>query len=145
MSEADAPRTLGRGGKEHLRGRGMRVFLEKVVLHLPGIVNAQAVRQLDLIQRVLKETQLGAWLPGARQLMLIEDPEFHGRSFTGPALRGAAPQRGRAILRVAAPPLTKAAHRCPETASVAPAVPRSTGHAYGRLAVRRNGECPPTG
>src|SRR5262249_13710288 len=49
MSKADAPRTLGRGGEEHLRSRRMRVFLEEVVLHLPGIVNAQAVRQLDLI------------------------------------------------------------------------------------------------
>src|SRR5215471_2641070 len=88
MSEADAPRALGRGGKEHLRGRRMRVFLEKVVLHLPGIVNAQAVRQLDLIQRVLEEAELGAWRPGTRQLMLIEDPEFHGRSFTGLARRG---------------------------------------------------------
>src|SRR6516164_2097663 len=88
MSEADAPRTLGRGSKEHLRGRRMRVFLEKVVLHLPGIVNAQAVRQLDLIQRVLEEAELGARLPGTWQLMLIEDPEFHVRSFTGPALRG---------------------------------------------------------
>src|SRR6516165_11970528 len=70
----------------------MRVFLEKVVLHLPGIVNAQAVRQLDLIQRVLEEAELGAWLPGTRQLMLVEDPEFHGRSFTGPALRGLHPK-----------------------------------------------------
>ena len=66
----------------------MRVFLEEVVLHLPGIVNAQAVRQLDLIQRVLEEAELGPWLSGAWQLVLIEDPEFHGRSFTGPALRG---------------------------------------------------------
>src|SRR6516165_6895724 len=88
MSEADAPRTLGRGGEEHLRGRRMRVFLKEVVLHLPGIVNAQAVRQLDLIQRVLEEAELGAGLPGTRQLVLIEDPEFHGRFFTGPALHG---------------------------------------------------------
>ena len=92
MSEADAPRTLGRGGKEHLRGRRMRVFLEKVVLHLPGIVNAQAVRQLDLIQRVLEEAELGAGLPGTRQLVLIEDPEFHGRSVPSPALRGRHPK-----------------------------------------------------
>src|SRR5215831_14522861 len=92
MSEADAPRTLGRGGKEHLRGRRMRVFLKKVVLHLPGIVNPQAVCQLDLIQRVLEEAELGTWLPGTRQLMLIEDPEFHGRSFTGSALRGRHPK-----------------------------------------------------
>src|ERR1700751_1791245 len=92
MPEADAPRTLGRGGEEHLRGRRMRVFLEKVVLHLPGIVDAQAVRQLDLIQRVLEEAELRAWLPGTRQLMLIEDPEFHGRSFTSLALRGWHPK-----------------------------------------------------
>src|SRR5215475_14518421 len=88
----------------------MRVFLEEVVLHLPGIVNAQAVRQLDLIQRLLEEAELGAGLPGTRQLVLIEDAEFHGRSFTGRPT-WAARQRVCAILRVAAPPLTKAAHR----------------------------------
>jgi hypothetical protein len=66
----------------------MRVFLEEVVLYLPGIVNAQAVRQLDLIQGVLEEAELGAGLPGTRQLVLIEDPEFHARSFTGPTLNG---------------------------------------------------------
>jgi hypothetical protein len=48
----------------------------------------RSANQLDLIQRVLEEAELSAWLPGTRQLMLIEDPEFHGRSFTGPALRG---------------------------------------------------------
>src|SRR6516225_2338505 len=101
MPEADAPRTLGRGGEEHLRGRRMRVFLKEVVLHLPGIVNAQAVRQLDLIQRVLEEAELGAWLPGTRQLVLIEDPEFHGRSFIGPPHVGGTPKRLRNI-----------AHRC---------------------------------
>src|SRR6516165_7969069 len=99
MSEADAPRTLRRGGEEHLRGRRMRVFLEEVVLHLPGIVNAQAVRQLDLIQRVLEEAELGAGLPGTRQLVLIEDPEFHGRSFTGPPDMGGTPKRLRNIAR----------------------------------------------
>ena len=45
-------------------------------------------RRYDLIQRVLEEAELGAGLPGTRQLVLIEDPEFHGRSFTGPALHG---------------------------------------------------------
>ena len=94
MSEADATRTLGRGGEEHLRGRRMRVFLEEVVIHLTGIVNAQAVRQLDLIQRVLEEAELGAGLPGTRQLVLIEDPEFHGRSFTGPTLNGRHTKEG---------------------------------------------------
>ena len=66
----------------------MRIFLEKVVLYLPGIVNAQAIRQLDLIQRVLEEAELGAGLPGTRQLVLIEDPEFMVAPSPAPALHG---------------------------------------------------------
>ena len=48
----------------------------------------RSANQLDLIQRVLEEAELSAWLPGTRELMLIEDPEFHGRSFTGLVLLG---------------------------------------------------------
>jgi hypothetical protein len=88
----------------------MRVFLEEVVLHLPGIVNAQAVRQLDLIQRILEEAELSAWLPGTRQLMLIKDPEFHGRSFTGPALDGRHTKEVAQHCASLLHPLTKAAH-----------------------------------
>src|SRR5712692_9599783 len=48
-----------------------------MVLHLPGVVDAQPVGELHLGQRVLEEPELGAVLPGPRQLVLVEDPELH--------------------------------------------------------------------
>ena len=50
------------------------------MLDLPGMVVAQAVGELDLVQRVLVEPVLVALFPGARQLQFIENAEFHGAS-----------------------------------------------------------------
>src|SRR6266568_6224265 len=58
----------------------MGVLLEEVVLDLPGIVDAQAIGQLHLIERVLEELKLAAGLPRPRELMLVEDAEFHRAS-----------------------------------------------------------------
>ena len=80
VTEPDAPRALGGRGQEHLGRRGVRVLLEEVVLDLPGVIDAQAIGQLHLVQRVLEEPELGALLPRTGQLMLVEDPEFHARS-----------------------------------------------------------------
>jgi len=44
----------------------VRILLEKVVLDLPGVVDAEPVGQLDLRERVLEETLLAAVVPGAR-------------------------------------------------------------------------------
>ena len=55
----------------------MRVLFEEVVLDLPGMVDAQSVGQLDLIEGVLEQPVLGAVVPGAGELVLVEDPEFH--------------------------------------------------------------------
>src|SRR5437660_1275738 len=59
----------------------MRVFFEEVVFDFPGVVNAQAIRQLHLLQRFLKQLLLGAIRPRAWQLMLIENAELHAMSF----------------------------------------------------------------
>ena len=48
-----------------------------MVLHLPGVIDAEPVGQLDLGQRVLEELELGPVFPGPRQLVLVEDPESH--------------------------------------------------------------------
>ena len=55
----------------------MRIFLEEMVLDLPGMVDAQAVRQLDLIERLLVDAVLVALVPRPRQLVLVEDAELH--------------------------------------------------------------------
>jgi hypothetical protein len=58
----------------------MRIFLEKMVLDFPGVVDAEFVCELDLIKRFLEQPVLGAIVPRPRQLMLVENAEFHGRS-----------------------------------------------------------------
>src|SRR5579875_11205 len=55
----------------------MAVLLEEVVLDFPGMIDAEPIGQFDLLQRVLEEFQLGAILPGTRQLMLVEDAKLH--------------------------------------------------------------------
>jgi hypothetical protein len=60
----------------------MRIFLQEVMLHDPGVVVAEAVGGLELRQRILVEPELVARLPGARQLQLIEDTKFHDVSPT---------------------------------------------------------------
>ena len=55
--EADVFRALARRCQEDLWRRRMRVFLEEVVLHLPRVVVAEAIRQLELIERVLQQVE----------------------------------------------------------------------------------------
>jgi hypothetical protein len=51
-----------------------------MVLHLPAVVDAETVGQLDLLQRVLEEPVLVGGRPGAWELVLVEDPESHAGS-----------------------------------------------------------------
>jgi hypothetical protein len=74
------PNGLGQrraGRQEHLRGGGVGVFLEEVVLDLPGVVVAQAVGEHDLLQGLMEQPRLVALVPGLGQLVLVEDPEPH--------------------------------------------------------------------
>ena len=65
VAEADVLRALARGGEEHLRRGGVRVLLEEVVLDLPGVVEAEPVGELDLVERVLEEPVLAVRVPVA--------------------------------------------------------------------------------
>ena len=56
----------------------MRVLLEEVVLDLPHGVEADAVGELDLVERVAHEPLLAVVAPRPRDLVLVEDPEAHG-------------------------------------------------------------------
>ena len=47
------------------------------MLHFPGKVDAEFIGQLHLIERLVQKFFLGAVCPGARQLVLVEDSEFH--------------------------------------------------------------------
>src|SRR5262245_9035429 len=48
---------------------------------LPGVVNAQTIRQLHLLQRFLKQLLLSTVCPRTWQLMLIENAKLHAMSF----------------------------------------------------------------
>ena len=80
VREADVLGALAGGGEKHLGRRRVRIFLEEMVLDLPGVVVAEPVGQLDLVERVLVEPVLAAGLPRARQLQLVENAELHRAS-----------------------------------------------------------------
>ncbi len=55
----------------------MRVLLEEVVLDFPGVVDAEAIGELDLVESFVEEALFVAFAPGAWKLMLVEDAELH--------------------------------------------------------------------
>src|SRR4051812_30673969 len=77
VTEPDALRALRSRGEEHLGRRGVAVLLEEVVLDLPHVVDAERIRELDLLERVLDQLVLGTFVPGTGKLVLVEDPELH--------------------------------------------------------------------
>src|SRR5260370_19507930 len=80
MTEANVFGALRARREEYLRRRGVRIFLEKMVLDFPSVIDAEFVGEFDLIERLLEQPALLALVPRPRQLMLVEKPEFHGRS-----------------------------------------------------------------
>ena len=77
VREPDLAGTLAGRGEEHLRGRRVRIFLEKVMLDFPGEIVAEAVGQFELVERVVVEVELAVRSPRPRQLQLVKDAEFH--------------------------------------------------------------------
>src|SRR5579862_1240086 len=63
--------------EENLGGARVRVLFQKVMLDFPNVGEAELVRQLDLIERVLNQLQLAFFLPRARELMFIEESKSH--------------------------------------------------------------------
>ncbi len=49
------------------------------MLDLPRVIDADAIGELDLIERLLINLVLVAVVPGTRDLMLVEDAELHRR------------------------------------------------------------------
>ena len=50
------------------------------MLDLPGEIDSEPIGELHLIERLLVEPQLVALVPRPRQLVLVEDAEFHRHS-----------------------------------------------------------------
>ena len=76
MAQADVLGPLRRGGEEDLGGGGVGVLLEEVMFDFPGVVDAEIVGELDLIEGVLEELLLLTLAPGLGQLVFVEDPNF---------------------------------------------------------------------
>jgi hypothetical protein len=48
-----------------------------MMLDLPDVVDPQTIGELDLVERLLIKPQLSLLAPGLRQLLLLEQAEFH--------------------------------------------------------------------
>jgi hypothetical protein len=48
-----------------------------VMFDLPRMVEADLVREHDLIERFLEKSKFIVFVPGTRELMFVEDAEFH--------------------------------------------------------------------
>ena len=77
VAEADVLRALAGGGEEDLGRRRVAVLLQEVMLDLPDVLDPQRVGELDLVERILDQTMLGAVVPRPPDLVLVEDPELH--------------------------------------------------------------------
>src|SRR6202165_5992435 len=77
VAEPDVFGALAGGGEKRFRRGRMGIFLEKMMLHHPGVVVTKPVGGFQLRQRVLVELQFVAGFPWTRQLQLIKDAEFH--------------------------------------------------------------------
>ena len=53
MAEPDPFGALRAGGEKYLRRRRVRIFLEKMVLDFPDIVDPEPVGEFDLVERLL--------------------------------------------------------------------------------------------
>ncbi len=78
VPEPDVLRSLRRRREEHFGRAGVRVLLEEVVLDFPDVLEPELVGELDLVECVLEQLILGVSVPGARELVLVEDAELHG-------------------------------------------------------------------
>src|SRR5262249_43268598 len=77
VAEPDALGALRARREEDFRRGGVRIFLEEMVLDFPGVVDAELVGELDLLEGFLQQAVFGTVVPRPRQLMLVENAELH--------------------------------------------------------------------
>src|ERR1700687_3937168 len=64
VAETDVFGALRARREEYLGRRGVRIFLEKMGLDFPGIIDTELVGEFDLIERLLEQPVLVALVPG---------------------------------------------------------------------------------
>ena len=69
MTEADLARALTARGQKHFGSGGVGVLLQKVMLNFPGVVDAEPVGELDLIEGLFEEAVFAVLRPGAGELV----------------------------------------------------------------------------
>ena len=79
VADAHSLGTLAGHGQEHLWCTGVRILLQKMVLHLPEVLDPETVGQFDLVQGIGDQLLLAGLAPGPGQLVLVEDTELHCR------------------------------------------------------------------
>src|SRR3984885_2521554 len=124
VAKPDVLGPLRRRTEEHFGSRRVRVLFEEMMLDLPGVVVAKPVGQLHLVERILVELAFIVRPPGARQLQLVEDAEFHGTSLD--LLPSIPPEPARSV-KAACRRLTPPASAPPRATAAAP--PLSDGYA----------------
>ena len=50
------------------------------MLDFPCVIDTELIGEFNLIQRLLKQPEFIAFVPGPRKLMFVENAEFHGPS-----------------------------------------------------------------
>src|ERR1700721_2353267 len=78
MADTNVFGALAHRGQKYFRGRGMRVFFQKVMLGGPHVIVSVLIGKDRLFQGVLEQGVLGIASPGTRELMFVKTAKFHG-------------------------------------------------------------------
>jgi hypothetical protein len=77
VTQTDFLGSLRAGGEKYFRRREVGIFLQKMMLNIPGMFDTQPVRQFNLIQGLHEQPVFIAAVPGPGNLMLVKYAEFH--------------------------------------------------------------------
>src|SRR5581483_1960973 len=91
VPEAEPRRALRQRPEEHLGRARVAVLLEEVVLDEPVGLDADALRELGLLERLAEHLALVALVPRPWHLVLVEQAELHRAASLAP--RGPSPGR----------------------------------------------------
>src|SRR5262249_39363796 len=98
VPDPDALRACRDTSEKYFRSRGVREFIEKVMLHLPQSVETHCIRKFRLRQRLPVAFVLAAFVPRLEHLHLVEQVQLH-HALPASVCRAALARRARAASR----------------------------------------------